>query len=543
MNLNDQNIKEKIYRNKTYSEKNIVEGGKEKIQTIQLLNLLEKGIPQNLKAFLEKKDHPSPQILDQGIISLIKNYQKGDQKFYDLLSLLLSYGASIDIPIIYNGIKESDNVTLLMFGIQNNDLYLINLVLNFNPNIDKTDSRGRNAIIYAVIYDNKDSTDIIEKLINEKANINYALKIQMSEEPYYEFHSVLTLSIFKDLINITKCLLDNNVDVNFRTEPKGDTGLHIAAQYAGAKLFELLLYSPKMLGYIEIKNKEGKTPIELIRDKDIEKNEKIQIFNNYYKKFKNVRNQNLKMFYSDMNNKFQQINHQMQLNKLHEFSNNNYQNMKNFGDVKLLNMNNSPQSRYNYTPQEINKNGDNQLILNNNLNILNNLVDNNSINPNIMQNNFNNDLNPKNNNFIIDVNEKASQIQNLNNNINNNNYLNKNKNEIDQNINKENDKDTIQKYPIEQYINPIYNNNYHKSQNISYINSYKLLQIKNKFNNKLLNKKDVNYNVEIPIEFIKNKHKNFNNDTNINTNGNIYEINNFIKQNNIPILNFYLSNK
>ena len=157
MNQNEQSIKGKFYQNKTYSEKSMPGGGKEKLQSFQLLNLLEKGIAQNLTSFLDK-DHPSPEILNQGIISLIKKYQKGDQKLYEQLFILFSYGASPNIPIIYDGIdeinsiKEGENVTLLMFGIKIDDLKLINLVLNFNPEIDKTDFLGRNAIIYAVIF-------------------------------------------------------------------------------------------------------------------------------------------------------------------------------------------------------------------------------------------------------------------------------------------------------------------------------------------------------------------------------------------------------
>ena len=408
MNQNEQNIKGKFYQYKTNSEKCIPGGGKEKLKSFQLLNLLEKGSTQKLKSFLEKEP-TSLEILNQGIISIIKKYQKGDQKLYELLHILFSYGASPNIPIIYDGIngmnsiKEGENVTLLMFGIKIDDLKLINLVLNFNPDINKIDFLGRNAIIYAVIFANKDSTDIINLLIKHNANINYALKLQMSENRY-EFQSVFTIAIFQDLKNITKCLLDNNVDVNFRTEPKGDTGLHIAAQYAKVQLVELLLNHPKILGYLEVKNNEGKIPIELVKEDDKEKNEKITIFKTYYKKLNNLRN-NMKMIYSDKNfnninpqlNKMQQqMNQQMQINKIHEYNNNlnninnnNYQkfehfnnnnqiNIQNMNNRKMLSMNNSHKTRYNYIPPDINMM--NQPLRNNNMNLSNNFGDNKIIN-------------------------------------------------------------------------------------------------------------------------------------------------------------------
>ena len=56
-----------------------------------------------------------------------------------------------------------------------------------------------------------------------------------------EYHSVLTLSCFKDLVKIVKCLLINNVDTNFRTKPNGDTCLHLAVKYGSPELVRLLL--------------------------------------------------------------------------------------------------------------------------------------------------------------------------------------------------------------------------------------------------------------------------------------------------------------
>ena len=264
MNPNESSIKGKFFQKKTLSEKNIPGGGKERIQSIQLLNLLKNGHPQNLTNFLEK-EHPPTQILNEGVISLIKRYQTVDEKLYELLNILFSYGAAPNISVIFDGeppIKENENISLLMFAIKNKDLNLVNLILKFNPEINKADIYGRTPIIYAVIFNNNDSTDILNLLIQHKANINYSLQLRMSEDQY-QYHSVFTLAIFQDLKNVTKCLLDNNVDVNFRTSPRGDTGLHIAAYYAKAELLDLLLSYPKIVAYIDAKNNDGKKPYEL----------------------------------------------------------------------------------------------------------------------------------------------------------------------------------------------------------------------------------------------------------------------------------------
>ena len=45
----------------------------------------------------------------------------------------------------------------------------------------------------------------------------------------------------KNLVHIVKCLLDNCADVNFRTKPNLETGLHLAVKYGSDELASLLL--------------------------------------------------------------------------------------------------------------------------------------------------------------------------------------------------------------------------------------------------------------------------------------------------------------
>ena len=283
MNPKEPNLEGNFFQKKTLSEKNIPGRGKERIQSIHLLNLLEDGNLENLKNFLEK-ENPSPQILNEGVISLIKSYKSGDQKLYELLNILFVHGASPNVSVVFDREKESqiekyDNISILHFAIKYNDLNLVKLILKFNPDVNKKDKEMRTPIIYAVIYNNNDSTDILNLLIQHKANIDYSLFLTISQDQQYHFHSVLTLAILKDLKNVTKCLLDNNVDIKFNTVPRLDTPLHIAAYSARAELLELLLNHPEMDSFIEYENIDRKKPYELIKD-DEEKEKKINIFKN-----------------------------------------------------------------------------------------------------------------------------------------------------------------------------------------------------------------------------------------------------------------------
>ena len=542
MNQNESNNKGKIFQKKTLSEKNkpgVV------IHSLQLLNLLGKRESQNLINFIEK-DHPSSQILNEGVTKLIKEYNKDDQKMYGLLNILFSYGASPNISIFNDQIKENENISILMFAIKNNDIQLVNLVLKYNPEINKPDIYMKIPIIYAIIYNDDDSTDILKLLIQHGANINYSVKIGSVK------HSVFTIAIYKNLKNVTKCLIDNNVDVSFKTVPNGDTGLHLAASYGKADLLELLLSYPKIVYYIDAINNDKKRPFELIKDNE-EKNKKINIFNNCYNLFKNIKNQNMKMNYSLINNNIKNINpqlnkmqqmNQIQVNNMNDFNNinnfnftnfdplnnNGQMDIKNINNGKRINVNNSPNIGYNYIPPGINMNIGNYTMNNNNMNQLNNFGINNNINNNMIKNMLNNNMSNESNDNSIENDDTNSQR--LNNYSTKNNYQ-----EEEKDINKEQNKELMinQEESHKAQIPKMLNSN-NKNINIYNINPYKLNQIKNNLYNKIHNNNNINCNLEIPVEFIKHKQNRKNNNNN-------YNINYFIQQNNIPTLCLDLSNQ
>ena len=531
------------------------------MQSIQLINLIENIQIQNLRNFLER-EHPSREVLDQGLIYLVKNYQKDKQAFYELLNLLLKYGASPNISIIYHydsfNIDQNENVTLLMLGIKMNDLTLIDLVLNYNPDIEKTDSYGRNAIVYSVIYDHNDSPNILNILIRNKASIDYSLNMQMLDN-HYEYQSVFTLAIFKDLKNITKCLLDNKVDINFRTAPRGDTGLHIAAQYSKIKLMEMLLNYQHMIFFLDVKNNEGKTPIELVQENDPEKIEKI----NLLQKYKLLLN-NIKMNTNLNNSHLNKMNPQNHINRIPDFNNNNINNinnnknmnknnfpkfeqhnnsinnaqinMKNMNNGKKIGLNNSPGMNYNYNPFGINMNMGNGQFKNNqfldNYGINNNLQNKNIGNNNYFSSESNEDRsieNDDNINFGQD-----SPLKMINNNISN--YPNQKSNkEEEKTVNKQKEQNIIINKEELLIANPnnkkMTNNN---KRNIAFINQYQLSKIKSHLYNKIWGD-NMNFNFEIPIEFINHKRQ--------GNNLKLHNMNNFIKQNDIPVLNLDLSDK
>ena len=492
--------KGKIYQTKTVSDKDLPTTNNDVTLTLHLNKYIEQYQINDIENFI-KQEKPSQNILNLGINFLLKKYKYNpgsdfsdidadnyNFNFYKILDLLLKFGASSNICIIYNSsdnskfnipnISEKDNVSLLMFGIIVNDAELINVLLKYNPNLDHHDSFGRTPIFYAIMYNHNDSTKILNILIKNKANINSTLKIQISKNTY-EIHSPFTLSCSYDLPRITKCLLDSYVNVDYKIIPSGDTGLHICTKNGKEKVLQVLLSCDRINPCNT--NKEGKTAMDLIPDNE-RKNDIMKLFNNFINNMNNKNHNNING--SNYNNYQQQI-------QINSFNNN-------IINKKYININN------NITPnnnENINNNDNYKVFMNSNGNI------------NMMSNNLNINNNLNNNN-----NENNSFNGNMD---NSNNTSNDSSYSSDEMKNSKEKNKGVQK-----------NNNYFPQY---HYNKYKLLN-KKIYNNLLQRKNNNNFNIEIPIDIIKKKNsfsKKYN------------SLNNFIspKINATPLLNLDISNK
>ena len=487
---NEATPKNKIYQIKTVSEKNIT-GGKDLTLTLYLNKLIDQLLIKETEEFL-KKENPSSDILNNAISLLLKKYNLGDGNFYKLLDLLLQAGASPDISINNNSqenpkipnISEKENITLLMLGIIVNDIDLINIILKYNPNINQSDSFGKNAILYAVINNHNDSTKILNLLINNKANINSTLNIQFSQNQI-EYHSVFTLACLQNLPRITKCLIDNYADVNFIIKPSGNTGLHICVKNENETMLQILLSCERINP--EIRNQEGKTAIDLIPDNNKKENI-LKLFNNYYNNIKNKINKNNNKNHNNENNNF------------------DFQQMNQFNQMNKKNVNN------------INSNGNEQQNNNINNNIINNI--NNNINNNSNNNMIDNYKLYMNNVNMINASSNINNINNENISQKTNNIENYNFNDSsDFSEDHEKEKQNINKSSKKSHKN---NNYFHPYNTIKLINQ--------RIYNNLLSNSNHNFNIEIPIELTKKKN-NFQDKFNT--------LNNFVspKMNSTPLLN------
>ena len=219
------NQNEQQQNKQNYKEEDIIN------QINEIRNFIDNN---NINEFLKfiNINQPSRQALQSCLSYLLDNYHQKSH-FYKFLEIFIYVGIDIYEFFLFNNQKFS----LLMLGFFFNDIEFIKVILKFIKDINHYDNNNKNAIIYCVLYNMNDNPEIINLLIKDKANVDSETKIEINK--IYELHSVFTLSCLKGLTNIVRVLLENKVNVNFQTYPKGDTGLHLAVQN---KDFEIVDY-------------------------------------------------------------------------------------------------------------------------------------------------------------------------------------------------------------------------------------------------------------------------------------------------------------
>jgi DNA polymerase sigma len=503
----DQSSKGKLYQTKTVSDKNIPSTKNDLTHVLHLNDYIKQSKVEDLFNYIQK-EKPSQFEIKIAINELLKKYEPKNEIFYNMLDIFLKTGWPINFGInipqteaqkIYNfELNENEEITLLNLAILLNDIEFVKLVLKYHDqqSINQLDKKGYNAIVYSVLYNKNDNTDVIKLLIANGANVNQNFKIEISPNKY-EDHSIFTIACYKNLPNIIKVLVDNpQTYVNFTINPSGDTGLHICARGGMENALKELLSCDRINP--EILNKDSKKALELISDNE-EKNEMMKLFVNFYN--------NKSMKKNDVNNT---------TNNLSMMNNNQYSNMntttmnKKIVGNDQINLNNINNINYeNINLNNTNKNDEFKNYINNNINIKNKMS---NMNNNLEANQLRQNLNMES--MISNESSELSEEQENKEKINSNKNVKQQKINMNININTPNQ--------IEQQTNPV-----------------KLLN-QNIYNNLIsnANNPNVNFNVEIPIKMMNKKKGQIKSDK-------TRALNNFFapKLNAIPTLNLDINDK
>ena len=235
------------------------------------IQLIEQNNFEKFNSYINSTDI-SKSNLNSLLCFCVQNYSN-KKNLLDQIKLLIYKGA--DINTIYRNICElspnlgpkvgdNNDITLLMYACLYNDIKLIEMFIN-KKSINCVDKNGKNALFYLLSKQNttqtsdKETAIIIRLLSKNGININCVSKYEQGNKFYKQ--SPLSLAANNNYFISFKELLNNGANLNFITEPEGDTILHIAVKKINHEMIKLILKSNNI--NLEIKNKEGKTARDL----------------------------------------------------------------------------------------------------------------------------------------------------------------------------------------------------------------------------------------------------------------------------------------
>ena len=270
--LTEKNSLSKITKSSSYQNE------KPKIRTLipeslkLPIQLIEHNNFEKFNSYINSSDVPKSN-LNSLLCFCLQNYLN-KKNFLDQIKLLIYKGANIDTiyrniyelsPNISPKVEDNHDITLLMYACLYNDFKLVEIFIS-KKSINAVDKNGKNALFYLLSKPNNnnqkldvETAKIIKLLINNDININCEAKYELGNKIIKQ--SPLSLAANNNYFISFKELLNNGANLNFITEPEGDTILHIAVKKINHEMIKLILKINNI--NLEIKNKEGKSARDL----------------------------------------------------------------------------------------------------------------------------------------------------------------------------------------------------------------------------------------------------------------------------------------
>ena len=233
------------------------------------IQLLERNNFDKFNSYINSNEIPN-YVLNSLLCFCLQNYSNNNN-LIEQIKLLIHKGVDINIKFRHcyesnnDGpkIDDKENISLLMYACIYNDKKLVELFITRN-NINFLDKNGQNAIFYLFYNINNQKSDIeraniIKLLIKNGIKVNCVSRMEKGNKIIKQ--SPLSMAANYNLFNSFKELLNNGADINFITEPEGDTILHIAVKKINHDMIKLLLNKNNIK--LEERNKEGKTARDL----------------------------------------------------------------------------------------------------------------------------------------------------------------------------------------------------------------------------------------------------------------------------------------
>ena len=235
------------------------------------IQFIEQNNYEKFNSFINSSEIPKSN-LNSLLCFCLQNYNN-KKNIIEQIKLLIYKGADIDTiyrniyelsPHASPKVDENDDITLLMYSCLFNDKKLVELFISKNK-INYLDKNGKNALFYLFSKQNpnqkidNETAKIIKLLIYNGINVNCEAKYELGNKIIKQ--SPLSLAASNNYFISFKELLNSGANLNFITEPEGDTILHIAVKNVNHEMIKLILKRNNV--NLEIKNKEGKKARDL----------------------------------------------------------------------------------------------------------------------------------------------------------------------------------------------------------------------------------------------------------------------------------------
>ena len=153
---------------------------KDKLLEKEFITKAENGDLEGLENLFETTKPISKTIINQGLISLCRNY-KTFGHYENCLNLLLRKKADI------NSKSKNNGQTPLMICAWRGCSDLVRALLERGARINIKDNHNKSALFYAVESDHGENTNIVSMFLENSSEVNYINKNKVSKEslPYF----------------------------------------------------------------------------------------------------------------------------------------------------------------------------------------------------------------------------------------------------------------------------------------------------------------------------------------------------------------------
>ncbi|KAK5367777.1 hypothetical protein LTR20_009123 [Exophiala xenobiotica] len=217
------------------------------------------GLSKNLSFLLDHKGYKSDTVNNFGETPLHRAAQTGKRGSIDVL---LAHGADMDAKVPHHYLNDA-NVLLLATLCQQVDAILV--FLNHGLGVNTYDPKY---LTFPLHIAASTDTNLTRLLLDYGAKVDFPGKSPVYPETFMTslHYAVFNAHVFNGALDRVSLLLDRGTNINMQSIMTGNTPLHMAI-LGGHE--DLMIYLLERGANINVRNKAGKSVVQLLREKGL----------------------------------------------------------------------------------------------------------------------------------------------------------------------------------------------------------------------------------------------------------------------------------